>query len=180
MARIKSDLSTGEYAILGVLRERPMHGYEVARRFAADLDLGLVLPMDMSTVYTLLKDLQEHGLIEGQREVVGLRPPRMVFHLTPEAEAVFYRWLEEPVERLRAVRSDLLIKLYFARTISAALTARLLDAQIAACHAYRDRLAALAAAAEPNSFERLVLRSKVTAADATLTWLQEERATLEG
>ncbi len=180
MARIKSGLSTGEYAVLGVLRERPMHGYEVARRFAADLDLGLVLPMDMSSVYALLKELQEHGYIEGQREVVGLRPPRTVFHLTADAEAAFDRWLEEPVERLREVRSDLLLKLYFARTISGSLTARLLDAQIEAVATYRDRLAALAAEAEAGSFDRLVRRSKITAADATLNWLREERAALAG
>ena len=40
MTKLKSSLSVGEYAILGLLRERPMHGYEIARRFAADLDLG--------------------------------------------------------------------------------------------------------------------------------------------
>jgi PadR family transcriptional regulator, regulatory protein AphA len=180
MARIKSGLSAGEYAVLGVLRERPMHGYEVARRFAADLDLGLVLPMDMSSVYALLKELQEHGLIEGEREVVGLRPPRTVFHLTADAESAFDHWLEEPVERLRAVRSDLLLKLYFARAISTPLTARLLDAQIEVVRAYGERLTALAAESEPGSFERLVRRSKITAATATLAWLDEERAALAG
>ena len=87
MSKVKSSLPLAEYAILGLLRERPMHGYEIARRFAADLDLGLVLPLDMSTVYALLKDLQEQGLIEGRRETVGSRPPRTVFQLTREAEA---------------------------------------------------------------------------------------------
>src|SRR5579871_979703 len=76
MPKRTSGLSVGEYAVIGVLRERAMHGYEIARRFVADLDLGLVLPMDMSTVYAILKELHEQGLIEGEREVVGLRPPR--------------------------------------------------------------------------------------------------------
>lgn len=180
MSRLKSGLSLGEYAILGVLRERPMHGYEIARRFAADLDLGLVVPQDMSNVYAMLKDLHEQGLIEGRRETVGLRPPRTVFQVTEEAEALFLHWLEEPVGRLREVRSDLLVKLYFCRTIGAACTARLLDAQITACRAYTERLSRLAAEAEPGSFERLVRNSKISAARATLTWLEEERARLAG
>lgn len=176
--RSRSGLTLGEYAILGVLRERPMHGYEIARRFAADLDLGLVVPIDMSNVYALLKDLQEQGLIEGQREFVGLRPPRTVFHLVDEADRQFLQWLEEPVGRMREVRSDLLVKLYFCRMIGSAFTKRLLDAQIPASHDYLDRLTRLASSAAPESFERLVCNSKIGAARATIAWLEEERAQL--
>ena len=180
MTKLKAGLSLGEYAILGVLRERPMHGYEIARRFTADLDLGLVLPLDMSNVYAMLKDLHEQGLIEGRRETVGLRPPRTVFQLTDEADAQFLHWLAEPVGRLREVRSDLLVKLYFCRAIGARCTQRLLDAQIAASRAYLDRLVRLAAEAAPGSFERLVRDSKIGAARATVEWLEAERSRLAG
>jgi DNA-binding PadR family transcriptional regulator len=180
MSRLKSGLSLGEYAILGLLRERPMHGYEVARRFTADLDLGLVLPLDMSNVYAMLKDLHEQGLIEGRRETVGLRPPRTVYQLTDDAEAQFLRWLEEPVGRLREVRSDLLTKLYFCRAIGGRCTATLLDAQIEVSRAYLNRLARLAGEAAPGSFERLVRDSKIGAARATVEWLEAERARLAG
>jgi DNA-binding PadR family transcriptional regulator len=180
MRKSTTGLSLGEYAVLGVLRERAMHGYEIARRFAADLDLGLVLPMDMSTVYALLKDLHEQGLIEGQREVVGLRPPRTVYQLTPDAETQLLHWLEEPVHRLREVRADLMVKLYFCRTIGTRAMAELLDAQIAESHGYVQRVEQLAAEADPGSFERLVRSSKVGAARATLDWLDEERGRLVG
>ena len=178
--RSKSGLSLGEYAILGVLRERPMHGYEIARRFAADLDLGLVVPIDMSNVYAMLKDLQEQGLIEGKREIVGLRPPRTVFHLTDEADRQFLQWLEEPVGRMREIRADLLVKLYFCRTIGSACTINLLTAQIDASGAYLDRLVRLAEDAAPDSFERLVCNSKIGVARATIAWLEEERTRVVG
>lgn len=180
MSRLKAALTVAEYAILGILRERPMHGYEIARRFAADLDLGLVLPLDMSNVYAMLKDLHEQGLIEGRRERVGSRPPRTVFQLTDGAETQFLHWLEEPVGRLREVRSDLLVKLYFCRAIGARSTERLLDAQIGASTAYLERLMRLAAEAAAGSFERLVRDSKIGAARATVVWLEEERARLAG
>jgi DNA-binding PadR family transcriptional regulator len=176
----KSGLSLGEYAILGVLRERPMHGYEIARRFAADLDLGLVAPIDMSNVYAMLKDLQEQGLIEGRRETVGRRPPRTVFHLTDDAERQFLQWIEEPVGRMREIRSDLLVKLYFCRSIGAACTANLLNAQIAASGVYLERLVRLAEDAAPDSFERLVCNSKIGVARATIAWLEEERTRIAG
>ncbi len=176
----RPDLPLGEYAILGLLRARPMHGYEIARRFSADLDLGLVLPLDMSNVYAMLKDLHEQGLLEGRRETVGLRPPRTVYQTTPEADALLMRWLHEPVSRLREVRRDLMVKLYFCRAIGAHATSRLLDAQIDATGAYFDRLAAIASEAPPESFERLVFASKIGAARATIAWLRDERARLAG
>lgn len=175
MSKGKSALALGEYAILGLLRERPMHGYQIARRFAADLDLGLVLPIDMSNVYALLKDLYEQGLLEGHRETVGARPPRTVYHLTPEADAILAAWLEEPVGRMREIRSDLLVKLYFTRAVGSWASARLLEAQVAASRAYVERLTRLTAQAPAGSFERLVYDSKLGAAHATVAWLIEER-----
>jgi PadR family transcriptional regulator, regulatory protein AphA len=180
VTRSRGDLSLGEYAILGLLRERPMHGYEIARRFTSDLDLGLVLPQDISNIYAMLKDLHEQGLIEGRRETVGARPPRTVYQLTPEAETLLLQWLHEPVHRLREVRADLLVKLYFCRAIGARFTATLLDAQIVASRTYVDRLERLAAGATPESFERLVFTSKIGAARATAGWLEDERARVEG
>lgn len=175
MSKGKATLALGEYAILGVLRERPMHGYQIARRFAADLDLGLVLPIDMSNIYALLKDLHEQGLIEGQRETVGLRPPRTVYHLTPEADALLTAWLEEPVGRMREIRSDLLVKLYFTRAAGSRAATRLLDAQIAASRGYVERLTHLATQSPAGSFERLVYDSKIGVAHATVAWLIDER-----
>lgn len=180
MGRVKTGLSVGEYAILGVLRERQMHGYEIARRFSPDVDLGIVLPMDMSNVYALLKDLHEQGLIEGRREAVGLRPPRTVYQLTEDADGQLRHWLEEPVRRMREVRSDLLIKLYFCAGIGANATIRLLDAQIAASHAYLARLLRSAGETAPGSFERLVHESKIGPARATIAWLETERARVTG
>lgn len=180
MTRVRSGLSLGEYAILGVLRERPMHGYEISRGFGGESDLGIVLPIDMSNVYAMLKDLQEQGLIEGRRETVGLRPPRTVFSLTPEADAAFFDWITTPVGRMREIRADLLVKLFFCRAIGANTTAALLDAQIEASREYIERLERLTAETPAESFERLVYDSKLGPARATVAWLEVERARLAG
>ena len=180
MPRLKAGLSAGEYATLGLLRKRPMHGYDIARRFTAELDLGLVLPLDMSTVYALLKDLQEQGLLEGRRETIGLRPPCTVYALSADAEAQFLHWLQEPVSRLRGVRLDLLVKLHFCRSIGSRCSAQLLDAQLDESRAYLNRLTRLTAEAPPESFEHLVRVSNLTAAQATRTWLETERRQLAG
>src|SRR5437868_5731688 len=117
MIRRKAGLSLAEYTLIGLLRERPMHGYELAQRLAGDLTL--VLPLEMSAMYAVLKQLDERGYIAGQQETVGARPPRTVYAPTAEAVALFSRWLTEPVSRLRQVRADFLVKLYFCRALDA-------------------------------------------------------------
>jgi DNA-binding PadR family transcriptional regulator len=151
-----------------------MHGYEVARYFAQDLELGLVVPLELATVYGVLKDLQGRGLIEGRREIVGRRPPRVVFSLQPFAKAALSCWLQEPVHRLRDVRSILLVKLYFCRRTGMAEVSRLLDAQINVSQGHLEDLLRRRVAAEPGSFEELVCNSELGQARSTLAWLELE------
>jgi DNA-binding PadR family transcriptional regulator len=171
-----TDLSLAEFAVLGLLAKGPMHGYDIARQFAASADLGLVLPLEQATVYAVLKDLAARGCIRGQQETVGRRPPRTVFSLTPGAVDQLRGWLEAPVGRLREIRSTLLVKLYFCRDDAGDAAVRLLDAQIRASSAYLQELLTRQRSAEPHSFAALVSGSKVGAARATLAWLKEERA----
>ena len=171
MPPVHVNLTPTAYAILGLLRERPMHGYEIARHFKLEADLGQVVPADMSTIYTFLKDLQEHGLIRGERETVGARPPRTVFSLTAEAEPLFLDWLRRPVARMREIRLDFLLKLYFAQQFGPAEAKALVKAQIAACRDYVERQKTSTRDLNPKSFESLVLESKLTAAESMLDWL---------
>ncbi|MGH7963026.1 MAG: PadR family transcriptional regulator [Candidatus Binatia bacterium] len=171
MPPVHVNLTPTAYAILGLLRERSMHGYEIAQHFKPETELGQVVPAEMSTVYTFLKDLQEHGLIRGERVTVGARPPRTVFSLTAEAEPLFLDWVGRPVARIREVRLDFLIKLYFAQRLGTVQATALVDAQIAVCRDYVERQQASGRALKPASFERLVQESKFTAAESTLSWL---------
>ena len=171
MTRLDVNLTPTAYAILGLLRERPMHGYEIARHFKPEEDLGQVMPADMSTIYTFLKDLQEHGLIHGVQVTVGARPPRKVFSLADDAEAFFLDWLRRPVARMREVRLDFLLKLYFAQQHGVAEARALMRAQLAACQNYLERQKLHAQDVDPISFESLVLESKLTAAESILEWL---------
>jgi DNA-binding PadR family transcriptional regulator len=171
MTRLDVNVTPTAYAILGLLRERPMHGYEIAQHFKPEENLGQVVPADMSTIYTFLKDLQEHGLIRGEQVIVGARPPRKVFSLADDAEAFFLEWLRRPVARMREVRLDFLLKLYFAQQLGGAEARALVKAQLAACQDYLERQKTHTQDIDPASFESLVLESKLTAAESIVEWL---------
>ena len=82
----------------------------------------------------------------------------------------------QPVDRMRAVRQDFLLKLYFSRRTPTHDTARLLDRQIARCEQYLADRVRERRQAPAGSFEELRTQMRVSGARATLDWLREYRA----
>src|SRR5712692_2949391 len=121
-----------EYAILGLLEGRPMHGYEMFQQFQVGT-LHQIVHLEMSQMYAFLKKLERLEYIEAQLEPQGARPPRKIFHLTPAGHTILFQWLMEPVVRPREIRILFLIKLYFVRQFIPQQTRTLVDQQIVAC-----------------------------------------------
>ena len=168
-------LLTGEYAVLGLLAIRPMHGYEMARYFDRD-ELNLVCPIEQSLLYTYLRNVEGRGLVRWTEEREGARPPRKRFELTDEGYELVHAWLRQPVARIREIRLDFLVKLYILGQVDQAAERRLLGEQIGVCQRYRDELAAAPAV---DGFHALVRGSKRSAVEATLSWLMEYAWELE-
>lgn len=168
-------LLPGEYAVLGVLLFRPMHGYEIACYLAAE-GLDAVCPVEQSTLYTYLRNVEARGLVSWTEERVGLRPPRKTYALSESGQALVHDWLRRPVERMREVRLDFLLKLFFLNLTDPQSMARLLAEQIAVCEAY---LAHIRQSEADSPFRRLVAQSKTSAAEATLGWLQSYAVEIE-
>lgn len=163
-------LLPGEYAILGLLLSGPKHGYEMARYFGRE-ELSEVCPIEQSLLYTYLRNVEERELVAWSELRVGNRPPRKLFELTRLGRDLIESWLETPVERLREVRLDFLLKLYFLHQLDGARERALLDAQISACRQYFERLEARER--EATGFSKLVAASKRSGAESTLRWLEE-------
>src|SRR5262245_2081504 len=171
-------LGAADYAILGLLREQPRHGYELAEFFREGGALAAVCGMPLNVLYAQVHRLERFRLLAGTPEAAGGTRLRTILHPTPAGEGVFLAWLDQPVGRMREVRQDFLLKLYFSRRDPAHDTLRLLDAQIARCEEYlADRVRERRQTA-PESFEELLGQMRVSGARATLDWLKEYRAEL--
>jgi PadR family transcriptional regulator AphA len=159
----------GEYVLLALLRLRTMHGYEMARYIESE-GISEVCPVEQNLLYAYLRNLESRGYVEWQEVRVGLHPPRKQYDLTEAGRALIDGWLRKPVERMRQVKLEFLVKLFFLARLDADAEARLLRQQIDVCESYRRRL--LDAQPAGDGFPRLVALSKLAAADATLTWLR--------
>ena len=167
-AGIERPLLPGEYAVLGLLAVEPRHGYDLARVMAGEL--ASVCPVEQSLLYAYLRNLEARGLVEWEEVRAGRRPPRKIYAPSEEGWAAFRAWMHLPVERMREVRQDLLLKVYFLRAIDPAAERRLLQRQVEVCEHYAAREAEALDALE--GFPRLVAESRLSAANATLSWLR--------
>src|SRR5260221_13203214 len=92
-----------EYAMLGLLEDRPMHGYEMFQQFESGT-LRQMVHLEMSQMYAYPKKLERLEYIEAQVEPEGARPPRRIFHITAAGRALFYTLLTHPAQKPRDVR----------------------------------------------------------------------------
>src|SRR3954453_3435832 len=89
-----------ELAILGLLHDSPMHGYELRKRLNALL--GAFRALSYGTLYPALKSQLAEGLIREAGSVDGPAPPlagkraRIVYELTAEGKERFNSLVREP------------------------------------------------------------------------------------
>jgi len=88
-----------EYAVLGLLQDAPMHGYELRKRLNSVL--GSFRAISYGSLYPCLRGLVEQGLIvedgPGDAGVPALsgRRAKVVYRLTPEGKERFQQWLDQ-------------------------------------------------------------------------------------
>jgi DNA-binding PadR family transcriptional regulator len=170
-----------EYALLGLLRAGPAHGYRLAAAFAPDGWLGPIVHLKMSLMYAYLHKMERQGWLRAHVEVVDSVRARRVFTLTAEGERAFDQWIAQPVVATREVRLDFMVKLTFAIEQDRAQAAVLLARQHTALSAWLDRLRAQEAtqtSETPVSTRSLALSHRIRQSEATLAWLEDVRARL--
>jgi DNA-binding PadR family transcriptional regulator len=91
-------VSTLEFALLGLLRQKAQSGYDLRKTFT---ETAMRLYSDSpGSIYPALRRLQTRGLIEAEPKD---RRGREVFHLTPEGATSFLAWLAQDLSREDAV-----------------------------------------------------------------------------
>jgi len=100
------------HAMLALLQEQPMHGYQLRQEF--ETRTGGTWPLNIGQAYTTLQRLQRDGLVEPVPDAEG-EPER--FRLTAAGREQAGSWWSTPVERGAPARDELAIKLALAVTL---------------------------------------------------------------
>jgi PadR family transcriptional regulator len=80
-----------EPSLLLLLRERPLHGYELLDRIP---ELGVEGRVDIGNLYRLLRTLEDEGLVRSEWSAELPGPAKRTYELTDEGRALLDRWAE--------------------------------------------------------------------------------------
>jgi PadR family transcriptional regulator PadR len=93
---------TAELAVLSVLEDRPLHGYEMARRIEQQTQGAL--RFTLASLYPLLYRLEKRGWVRGAWETSGTGRSRRCYRLTPQGKKKLPPIRKEWDELFRALR----------------------------------------------------------------------------
>lgn len=173
----RQTLSLNEWAVLGVLVDRPRHGYDVAAELKRGESIGDAWRLTRPLVYRALERLEALGLVEARRTEPGdAGPPRTVYGPTRRGRAALRNWLYAPVSHLRDVRSALLLKLVLLERLGLE-HGELIQAQRAA---FKPQIERLDQAPPGDKVTALWRHHSAAAAAAFLDALADESRTRRG
>jgi DNA-binding PadR family transcriptional regulator len=105
---------TVKHALLGLLAQGPMHGYEL--RTAFEEQVGTLWDLNIGQVYNTLRLAERDGLVQFEGfEQEGRGPARKMYAITDAGRQELVHWLLEPVRQPRRLKDEFYVKLVFTR-----------------------------------------------------------------
>ena len=162
-----------EMALLGLLYDKPGHGYDLHRKVNADL--GQVWHLSQSQAYSILKRIETQGDISAEEIPQEKLPSRQLLRMTAQGRKRFLEWLDTPSGgSTRAIRMEFLTRLYFINRYFPEKTARVFGQQRAEAEAHIARLEkTLKELPEAQIYNLLSLKVRVEQLKTVLQWLDE-------
>ena len=157
------------FAVLGLLAEQPLHGYQVRQSFE-DL-LGGTWEVNIGQVYQTIQRLERDGLVRatGDRGDRG----RQAYDVTDAGRDALAEWLGDPEQQPQVLREEIYIKLALLGRHADGRLGQVLDSQR---RVYLQRLRDLAdqvreAQAAGRTELALLFRGALLHTEADLKWL---------
>lgn len=101
-----------QYILLGLLKYAPLTGY--ALKSIIDESTTHFWHAHHSQIYTMLRKLEEDGLVRSEDKSDDDKLNRRVYHITHDGETVWQQWIERQLTEVPAQKNDLLVKVFFS------------------------------------------------------------------
>ena len=166
------------FGVLGLLAEKPLHGYQIKQRF--EEMLGGTWDVNFGSIYQALQRLERDGLVEatGERGDRG----RQTYQATAAGRSALDEWLEDAESRPEPLREELYMKVLLLGRSPDGRLLRVLNRQR---HELLQQLRDLgdhekSARSEKNVNLALLFRGGRLHTEADVKWLDECIEELEG
>jgi DNA-binding PadR family transcriptional regulator len=167
-------------ALLGLLAQKPRHGYELRSAFVAMLGGEANWDLKPAQVYTTLSRLAEAGLVAQQTTIQDGGPERTIYAITPSGLGELKLWFDSPVEASHQ-HDEVYLKLVLSLATGDANPYHILQIQRASLYRQLHDVTTQRAATDPEHDLAILLLHDQTIMhlEADLRWLEMVEARLD-
>jgi DNA-binding PadR family transcriptional regulator len=160
-----------EYTLLGFLYGQQNHGYALHQQLITEF--GYIWHVSQSHTYAVLKRMAVRGYISSAIQEQEKLPARQLLQLTESGRRHFEEWLHTPSRSsMRAIRVELITRLYFARIYNPGLIEPILKTQSVEVEKALTRLInSRKSVPREQTFNRLSLELRIRELRSVRDWL---------
>lgn len=168
------------HAVLGLLAQRPRHGYELRAAFEAVVGGEENWDVKPAQIYTTLTRMENSGLVVEQSVEQDAGPEKRIYAITSAGYQALQAWFTEGIEREHQ-RDEFFIKLMLALVSGAADPYQLIHIQRAQLYRELHAITAQRTRVDPSKelAQILLLEKAAMHLEADLRWLDMTEARLD-
>lgn len=107
----RKDAQLARQVVLALIVHEPRHGWAVQEELSPKGSIGRAWSLSRQLVYRAIDTLVDDGLVKRAAPKDGGGADRVIITPTAKGKRITDQWLNEPVEHIRDVRTDLVVKL---------------------------------------------------------------------
>jgi len=160
-----------KHAILGLLNQRPMHGYEIKKEF--EKSVSHIWSINVGQLYTLLKKMEENTEIMKKEVSQENMRDRTIYKITDKGKSELQEWLSSPVLR-RQTKDEFYLKMMFLTQIDIEKARKFTDEQIEAMEEQNETYKAIKIdhGDRMDKFMCLLLDASIMHFEVDIKWLK--------
>lgn len=171
-------MRTLKYAILGLLNQKSMSGYELMQQFESTLNE--FWSAKHSQIYPELKKLTDEGMIDFKVEITGTVLEKKVYTMTEAGQKDFMRWLEKDESMATTPKDVFRLRMFFSNRLEPEKRIFLFQMQMEQHKIRKEYLEknqkkfdGIPALDTDEFSDYLVLMGAVMREDTTIKWLEQ-------
>ncbi len=144
-----------ELLFLGLLKQGPIHGYEIKRKI--EEEIFQFVGLKIKSIYYPLKKMEKLGLVKKDVGREGKWPEKFVYSITPKGEKIFDHLVNESFLSIERPYFNIDLALYFLPYVDKKIAQRRMRARIIFLNRIKRDLEALKHKVDTDSRHLLVI-----------------------
>jgi len=169
--------TSSEFVLLGLIYEKPTHGYDLHKMITDPEGIGMIWNVKMSNLYAKLEKLAQKGFISGVLQAGDTHPNRTEYKITPQGQELFKDWMNSAVQHPRDFRQEFMARFFFLLKFAPESINDFFSRQTLECQRWLENThKSMKDANNDSLFSKAVMEFRVSQIEAITRWLEKVKS----